>query len=452
MTRSLPETIAAIATPPGTGGVGIVRISGSRVPELARAILGQLPSPRQATYTHFRDRDGVPIDQGLAIYFQEPDSFTGEHVLELQGHGGPVVLDMLLARAVEAGGRIARPGEFSERAFLNGKLDLAQAEAIADLIGAASAAAARAALNSLQGTFSARVRAISEQLIALRVFLEAHLDFPDEELDLADEHPVLTGLNRIQEGLTVLKAESRQGQMLRDGMRIVLAGRPNAGKSSLLNLLSRRDAAIVSHMPGTTRDVLHTQIQIDGMPLHIIDTAGLRATSDEIEAEGVRRAQAAMQSADRVLLIIDDDNEEEGGIRALLQELPAGVPVTLVRNKVDVSGRSAGFVENGALGIAEVAMSAREGRGLDLLHEHLKRCMGFLPAGEGTFSARRRHLDALARCEAFLETVAPELQAHRNELAAEGLRLAHGALAEITGEFTSDDLLGRVFSTFCIGK
>jgi len=453
MKRPTPDTIAAIATPAGIGGVGMVRVSGAKAPELAKQILGRVPRAREACYVTFRHPAGEAIDQGVAIYFPEPRSFTGEHVLELHAHGGPVVLDMLLQAAFTAGARPARPGEFTERAFLNGKLDLAQAEAVADLIEAASSTAARAALNSLTGLFSDRIQEIVAGLVALRVQIEASLDFPEEELDLLADQSVRERLAELQEQLSRVIARSQQGRLLREGMTVVLAGRPNAGKSSLLNLLAERDAAIVSASPGTTRDVLREALQIDGLPLHVLDTAGLRETQDEIEAEGVRRAKQAMQSADRVLLMIDDAQEiEEGSIGNLLSELPEGVPVTLIRNKIDLSGRSAGFIATGASGIAEVAISAQDGSGLQALHDHLKQCMGYQPAGEGVFSARRRHLDALNRCADRLANVQVELGMRRIELVAEGLRQAQLALAEITGEFSSEDLLGRIFATFCIGK
>jgi len=452
MSRNDPDTIAAIATPAGIGGVGIVRLSGPRVPDIARALLGSIPPPRRARFTSFRNAAGRIVDQGLALYFPQPHSFTGEHVLELHGHGGPVVLDMLIQETLAAGARLARPGEFSERAFLNGKLDLTQAEAVADLIESASTEAARAALRSLQGVFSARVRAIGEMLTGLRVQIEAALDFPEEELDLLADQSLAAHAHTILDEVNALAAECRQGQLLRDGMTIALSGRPNAGKSSLLNLLARRDAAIVSASPGTTRDVLREPIQIDGLPLHVLDTAGLRETTDEVETEGVRRAREAMQSADRVLLVIDDSRENEGSIRTLLAELPDNVPVTLIRNKIDISGRAAGGIENAGFAVAEIALSALNGNGLNALHEHLKACMGYRPAGEGAFSARRRHLESLRRCAEQLAVVPPELAARRGELAADALRQAQQALGEITGEFTSDELLGRIFASFCIGK
>ncbi|MBS1235959.1 MAG: tRNA modification GTPase TrmE [Proteobacteria bacterium] len=445
------DTIAAVATPPGIGGVGIVRISGPSVPEIARALLGRLPAARHASFSRFRNAGGSTLDEGLALYFPAPHSFTGEHVLELHGHGGPVVLDLLLQAVLAHGARPARPGEFSERAFLNGKLDLAQAEAVADLIESASAEAVRAALRSLDGAFSQRVRAITEQLIELRLHIEATLDFPEEGVDFLSDKNLTSRAQQLTGQIDALRAATRQGQLLHDGMTVVLAGPPNAGKSSLLNALAQRDSAIVSPIPGTTRDVLRERIQIDGLPLHVLDTAGLRESENAIESEGVRRAHEAMQRADRVLLVIDDCEEEGSAVRALLMQLPDRARVTLVRNKIDVSGRAPGAVVS-TTDMPEFAISAQNGNGLDVLRNHLKECMGYQAAGEGTFSARRRHLDAIERARGHVDTALAQLAARRAELAAEELRQAQQALGEITGEFTSDDLLGRIFSSFCIGK
>jgi len=450
-TLSDRDTIAAIATPPGIGGIGIVRVSGPSVPKIACALLGHLPVARYAHFSRFRSVDGSTLDQGLALYFPSPHSFTGEHVLELHGHGGPVVLDTLLQAVFAHGARPAHPGEFSERAFLNGKLDLAQAEAVADLIESASVEAARAALRSLEGEFSKRVQAITDQLIALRLHIEAALDFPEEEINFLADENLSTQAQQLTDQINALRAATRQGQLLHDGMTVVLAGRPNAGKSSLLNALTQRDSAIVSAVPGTTRDVLRERIQIDGLPLHVLDTAGLRESTDAIESEGVRRAHAAMQRADRVLLVIDDSEEVESGVQALLAQLPGNVRVTLVRNKIDRSGRAPGLVALIA-GRAEMAISAQDGRGLDALRAHLKECMGFQVVGEGTFSARRRHLEAIESARVHLSAALVQLKVQRGELAAEELRHAQQALDEITGKFTSDDLLGRIFSSFCIGK
>jgi tRNA modification GTPase len=443
-------TIAAVATPPGRGGIGIVRVSGSATRHIAEGILGKLPKPRHASFADFLDTVGKPIDRGLAIFFPAPHSFTGEDVLELHGHGGPVVLDMLLSRVLELGARLARPGEFSERAFLNGKLDLAQAEAVADLIEAGSETAARSALRSLEGEFSQRVHALVEGLTRLRLYVEAAIDFPEEEIDFLADERVTQELDVLERDIGKLLASTRQGVLLHDGMTVVLAGPPNAGKSSLLNALAARDTAIVSAIPGTTRDVLRERIHIDGMPLHIVDTAGLRESRDEIESEGIRRAREQMARADRVLLVLDDS--AHGALPAeVLQHVPAKLPRSVIRNKIDLSGRAAGVTKNADA--TEIALSAKTGAGLDDLRRHLKECMGFQPAGEGSFMARRRHLDAIRRAQACLVQGQARLKESRaGELLAEELRLAQQALSEITGEFTPEDLLGRIFSSFCIGK
>jgi tRNA modification GTPase len=445
------DTIAAVATPPGRGGIGIVRVSGPAARRIAESLLGRLPRPRFATFAEFLGAAGQPIDQGLALFFPAPHSFTGEDVLELHGHGGPVVLDMVLDRALGLGARLARPGEFSERAFLNGKLDLAQAEAVADLIEAGSVSAARSALRSLEGEFSRRVHVLVEGLTRLRMFIEAAIDFPEEEgIDLLADARVLQELDVLETDIAQLLACTQQGVLLHDGMTVVLAGPPNAGKSSLLNALAQTESAIVSPIPGTTRDVLRERIHIDGMPLHIVDTAGLRASRDAIESEGIRRAREQMERADRILLVLDDD--ADAGVPAdALDLLPPRLPRTLIRNKIDLSGRDPGVAEGP--GVVEIALSARTGAGLDDLRRHLKECMGFQPAGEGAFIARRRHLDAIRRAQEHLARGKAQLkQSLAGELLAEDLRLAQQALSEITGEFTSDDLLGRIFSSFCIGK
>jgi tRNA modification GTPase len=445
------DTIAAVATPPGIGGVGIVRVSGRSVPDIARALLGLLPKARYAHFIRFRDRAGITLDKGLALYFPAPHSLTGEHVLELQGHGGAVVLDLIFQEVLSLGARPARPGEFSERAFLNGKIDLTQAEAVADLIESSSIEAARAALRSLEGVFSQRVQSLSEQLINLRLHIEAALDFPEEEIDFLADKKLINLAQHIADEIGALRASSIQGQLLHDGMTVVLAGRPNAGKSSLLNALAQRDSAIVSPVPGTTRDVIREHIQIDGLPIHVLDTAGLRTSTDTIESEGVLRAHEAMRRADRVLLVMDDSEESEESLRWLLAQIPKGIQVTVVRNKIDRSGRMPGHVITNS-GDAEIAICTLDGRGLDALRKHLKECMGYQTAGEGTFSARRRHHEAINRAAAHLEAARAQLNLQRGELAAEELRHAQLALDEITGKFTSDDLLGRIFSSFCIGK
>ena len=444
------DTIAAVATPPGRGGIGVVRVSGPATRAIAEALLGKLPPPRVATFARFRAADGAPIDEGLALYFPAPRSYTGEDVLELHGHGGPVVLDMLLARALGLGARQARPGEFTERAFFNGKLDLAQAEAVADLIDAGSQTAARAALRSLDGEFSRRVQALTEQLIQLRLHVEAAIDFPEEEIDFLADEKITAGITALENSLAQLLASAQQGQLLHDGMVVVLAGRPNAGKSSLLNALSATDAAIVSHIPGTTRDVLREFIQLDGMPLHIVDTAGLCTPRDEIEAEGIRRAQREMARADRILLVVDDADARPADEPGLLVQLPPELPRTVVHNKIDLTGRTPSVTE--AHGVTEVALSARTGAGLELLRRHLTACMGFHPAGEGAFTARRRHLDAIRRAQTHVAAAGDRARERAGELVAEELHQAQQALSEITGEFSSDDLLGRIFSSFCIGK
>ncbi|MFZ3155061.1 tRNA uridine-5-carboxymethylaminomethyl(34) synthesis GTPase MnmE [Pseudomonas sp.] len=450
------ETIAAVATAQGRGGVGIVRVSGPLAGTLAQAICQRELQPRYAHYgPFFADAEQV-LDEGLALYFPGPNSFTGEDVLELQGHGGPVVLDLLLRRCVQLGARLARPGEFSERAFLNDKLDLAQAEAIADLIEASSEQAARNALRSLQGEFSRRVHGLTERLISLRIYVEAAIDFPEEEIDfLADGH-VLSLLDGVRADLAGVLREAGQGALLRDGMTVVIAGRPNAGKSSLLNALAGREAAIVTEIAGTTRDVLREHIHIDGMPLHVVDTAGLRDTEDQVEKIGVERALKAIGEADRILLVVDATAPEADDPFALwpefLDQRPDPAKVTLIRNKADLSGESV-LLEVCNDGHITISLSAKSTEGLDLLREHLKACMGYEQTSESSFSARRRHLEALRQAATHLEHGHAQLTlAGAGELLAEDLRMAQQALGEITGAFSSDDLLGRIFSSFCIGK
>jgi tRNA modification GTPase len=444
------DTIAAIATPPGFGGVGVVRISGSGTRGIARAILGRVPAPRLATLSWFRDREGENLDQGLALFFPGPYSFTGEDVLELQGHGGPLVMDLLLRRLLELGARLARPGEFSERAFLNGKLDLAQAEAIADLIESGTETAARLAGRTLSGELSRRVHALVEELIHLRTFVEAALDFPDEEIDFIADSSVAADLENLLGRLDALQGGARQGCLVREGIQVVIAGPPNVGKSSLLNALSGTDAAIVTAVPGTTRDLLHREIQIDGLPLHIIDTAGLRHSDDLVEREGIRRARDQIEEADAILWLFDDSRAPDD-LEFDPAQLPRQVPLTLVRNKIDLSGRPPGRTQTWRG--TEIAISARDGTGLDALRAHLKQIAGYQETTEGAFLARRRHLDALGRAQDALRQARTALQATGSaELTAEDLRLAQQALGEITGEVTSDELLGRIFSSFCIGK
>lgn len=450
------DTIVAQATPPGRGGVGILRVSGKQASEVARQVLGKLPKPRYADYLPFLDGDGTILDQGIALYFPGPNSFTGEDVLELQGHGGPVILDLLLKRILSLSDiRIARPGEFSERAFLNDKLDLAQAEAIADLIDASSEQAARSAINSLQGVFSNRVHQLVEALTHLRIYVEAAIDFPDEEIDFLSDGKIEGQLNTVMAELDGVRQEARQGSLLREGMKVVIAGRPNAGKSSLLNALAGREAAIVTDIAGTTRDVLREHIHIDGMPLHIIDTAGLREASDEVERIGIERAWNEIEQADRVLFMVDgtttDATEPEQIWPEFMARLSASLPITVVRNKADLTGETLGISE--VNGHSLIRLSARTGEGVQALRDHLKESMGFTSNTEGGFLARRRHLEALEKAAEHLEQGMDQLVGARaGELLAEELRQAQLALSEITGEFTSDDLLGRIFSSFCIGK
>jgi tRNA modification GTPase len=446
------DTIVAAASPPGRGGVGIVRVSGPKTPEIAAVILGDLPPPRKARFTPFLDAQQQPIDVGLALFFPSPHSYTGEHVLELQGHGGPVVIENLIARILELGARRAGAGEFTQRAFLNDKLDLAQAEAIADLVDAGSRDAARAAMRSLQGEFSAMVQGVTEAVIDLRTYVEAAIDFPEEEVDFLADRDLTDRLIAVREHFDAVEASARQGRLLREGMTVVIAGRPNAGKSSLLNRLAGYDAAIVTAVPGTTRDILRERIDIDGMPLHVLDTAGLRQGGDAVEEEGIRRARAELARADRILFVLDAIEDPDA--TAFQQErsrLPADVPVTLVFNKCDLS---AGIpVSDTISGPPRVTISALNGSGLDVLRAHLKACMGFQTAEAGTVSARQRHVDALARGRQHVEEAHRQLTERRaGELVAEELRGAQQALGEITGDFSSDDLLGRIFSSFCIGK
>jgi tRNA modification GTPase len=445
------DTIAALATPPGRGGIGVIRVSGPLAATIAREILGELPRPRRAVLRPFRDADGRPLDTGLALYFAAPTSFTGEDVLELHGHGGPVVMDMLLARILQLGARIAEAGEFSRRAFLNDKLDLAQAEAIADLIDSGSVEAARAALRSMQGEFSIAVNSLTEAVTETRMHVEAAIDFPEEEIDFLADAALRARIDGAIELCAQIAAKARQGALLREGMTVVIAGRPNAGKSSLLNRLAGYDAAIVTAIPGTTRDVLRERIAIDGMPLHVADTAGLREEADVVEAEGIRRAHQEMTRADRILYVVDGQRgAEPGDVERELASLPTDVPVTVVINKIDLLAMTSRYEQSQP---PRLYVSAITGEGMDLLREHLKECMGFQGADAGTISARRRHLDALARADRHLQEARRQLLEQRaGELMAEELRQAQQALAEITGEFTSDDLLGRIFSSFCIGK
>ena len=450
MTRM--DTIVAAATPPGRGGVGIVRLSGPKVPEIGAVMLGELPPARRASFARFLDAQLEPIDAGLVLFFPAPHSYTGEHVLELQGHGGPVVMDLLVARAVELGARRAGPGEFTQRAFLNDKLDLTQAEAIADLIDAGSRDAARAAMRSLQGEFSAMVQGLTEAIIDLRTYVEAAIDFPEEELDFLADRELTDRLAAVKDHFNAVEQSARQGRLLREGMTVVIAGRPNAGKSSLLNRLAGYDAAIVTSIPGTTRDVLRERIHLDGMPLHVMDTAGLREGGDVVEEEGIRRAQAEMSRADRVLFVVDAIEDPGGSAyHEERQRLPNDVPVTLILNKCDMA--PALPLPDTLSGPPRIWLSALTGQGIDALRTHLKSCMGYHTLDAGTVSARARHLTALEKARGHVLEASRQLSERRaGELVAEELRQAQDCLSEITGEFTSDDLLGRIFSSFCIGK
>ena len=455
-TLSKIATIAAIATPTGRGGVGIIRISGDKVPVIAQRILGSLPTPRKATYKPFLDHKKQTIDDGVALYFPAPHSFTGEDVLELQGHGGQVVLDMLMRRCLELGATLAKPGEFSERAFLNNKLDLAQAEAISDLIDSSSEQAARSAIRSLQGEFSDKVNQLLKALIQLRMYVEAALDFPDEEIDFLADKAVTDKILAIRQQLSQLGDTAKQGSLLRDGMQLVIAGLPNAGKSSLLNALAGQETAIVTDIAGTTRDILRESINLDGMPLHIVDTAGLRESDDPVEKIGIQRAWDEIEKADLILLLMDAqtalENKSTSEEKRLLTDLPTHLPVLQVYNKIDLLNKS----EQSKVAEAQedaIAISAKYATGINELKESLKSRMGYQASSESTFIARRRHLQAIKETQEAVERGEIQLREfNAGELLAEELRIAQDALGKITGQFTPDDLLAEIFSSFCIGK
>jgi len=452
------ETIVAAATPPGRGGIAIVRLSGPLCTAIARAMLGELPPPRHATSSRFLAADGAALDEGLALYFPAPHSYTGEDVLELHGHGGALLVESLIARAVALGARRAQPGEFTLRAYLNEKLDLAQAEAVADLIDAGSEAAARAALRSLQGEFSARVRTLDEALAQLRAHVEATIDFPTDEIDYLADRALSERLASVREQCAALQATARQGRLLTEGLTVVIAGAPNAGKSTLLNRLAGHDAAIVTEIPGTTRDVLRERIQLEGVPLLLLDTAGLRDSADAIEAEGMRRARAAMEQADRVLFLVDAALDPDAArFEAERARIPAQVPVTLVFNKIDLLGVGVGAgkgpPQRGRADLPQLRISASSGAGLEELRRHLLEAAGYQSSDAGALSARRRHLEALALTARHLDNARHQCgAAGAGELVAEELRAAQRALGEITGTGTAEELLGRIFSAFCIGK
>ncbi len=459
------DTIVAIATAPGRGGVGIVRVSGPDSKAIAASITDSQLVPRYAHYGAFHEARSLSnnisdriIDYGITLFFPGPHSFTGEDVLELQAHGGPVILDCILSEIIKLGARLACPGEFSERAFLNNKIDLTQAEAIADLINSASLQAARNAVRSLEGQFSKKIASLVDAVIQLRVYVEAAIDFPEEEIDFLADGKVSSDLENILTQLNHVFSEAKQGTLVQEGMTVVIAGKPNAGKSSLLNALSGRDSAIVTAIEGTTRDVLREQIQIDGMPLHIIDTAGLRESPDIIEQEGIRRAWEEINKADRILLVVDSTVSQETDPAKLTDDLGQNISsklsslhnVTVIHNKADLSGQTIEIVEGDP---TLIKLSAKDNQGIELLRQHLKTCMGYSGAGEGGFTARRRHLDALVKAQEALYAGQQQLLSYgAGELLAEDLRYCQNALSEITGEFSSDDLLGKIFSSFCIGK
>jgi tRNA modification GTPase len=443
---STTDTIVARATPQGRGGVAIVRVSGPKVPAIATDLLTALPQPRRAEFAQFNDADAQAIDTGLAIFFPAPHSYTGEDVLELQCHGSPVICDLLLERICDLGARLAGPGEFSQRAFLNDKMDLTQAEAVADLIDSGSRAAARAASRSLQGDFAQLVNHLNDRVTELRVHVEAAMDFPEEEIDFLSDAKLLARLETLTEGFSKIETTVQQGCLLRDGVTVVIAGRPNAGKSSLLNALAGFDAAIVTNVAGTTRDLVREQIELNGLPVRIVDTAGLRATENAIEAEGVRRAQRELQTADHALVVVDAQTITEVQQAELLAEIPTGLPWTIVRNKIDLTGESAQTTAN------TLSISALTGTGIDELREHLMTQLGYV-AADGAMTARRRHLESLEKAQRhFAEARRVLLDTKAGELMAEELLQVQNALAEITGQFSSDDLLGEIFANFCIGK
>ena len=455
----MTDTIAAVSTPPGRGGIGIVRVSGPRAAEMAREVVGRLPEPRVATAARFLAGDGETLDSGIALWFPGPRSCTGEDTLELQGHGGPVVLDRVAGRVLSLGARPARPGEFTERAFLNGKLDLAQAEAVADLIDAATHEAARLARRSLDGALSERVHRAVSELVEIRTFIEGSLDFPDEEVPEPPEALLAGRLDRVRAEVSAARGSAARGNLLREGFGVVIAGRPNVGKSSLLNRLVGRERAIVTEAPGTTRDTLHEPVQVDGLPLRVVDTAGLRPTDDPVERIGIERTWAAVEEADAVLAVVDDRRGIEDADRAILGRVPERLPRVIVHNKIDLTGAAAGEREGrtgakgGAGGSFRIGLSAKTGEGVERLCARLKALAGYEPRAEGVFMARRRHLAALDDALAALDAAKRGRdEGVGSELVAEDLRLAQRALGEITGELTTDDLLGRIFASFCIGK
>jgi len=446
------DTIAAVATPPGRGGIGVVRISGPEAKSIAEQMVGPLPIARKMFHRRIEDSEGYVLDEGLVVFFPHPASFTGQDVVELHGHGGPVVCDLLLARTLELGARHARAGEFSQRAYLNDRMDLAQAEAVADLIDSTTTEAARAAVRSMIGEFSVHVHDLVTRLTELRIHVEAAIDFPEEEIDFLEDDALRVRLEDVRRKFDSLQAATRQGAILREGMTIVLAGKPNAGKSSLMNRLTGEETAIVTHLPGTTRDLLRERISIDGMPLHVIDTAGLRDDADVVEEEGIRRARREMAKADRVLVVADACDWSDGMLGEISRDLPDDVAMTLIRNKIDLVGEDSGECQTKD-GVRQISVSALTGEGIDILRTHLEDCVGFQTGETGALSARRRHLASLENARRHLDEGYRQLKEFKaGELMAEELRLAQQALGEITGEVSSDELLGRIFESFCIGK
>lgn len=440
---SFPDTIAALATPSGRGGIAVVRVSGPLITAIMQEVLGGLLTPRQACHLPFKNTDGSLLDEGVAIYFPQPNSFTGEDVLELHAHGSPVVIDLILQRLVSLGARLAGPGEFSQRAFLNDKMDLTQAEAIADLINASSKQAAVSALRSLQGEFANIIFTLNEKIIHLRTYIEAAIDFSDEEIDFLSDAKISLQLQYILAELKTVQDKATQGSFLRDGITAVIIGPPNVGKSTLLNVLAEKDIAIVTDIPGTTRDVIRDSILVDDLPIHILDTAGLRDTDDPVEQEGIRRTRAEIAKADIILHLSESENFFTDG------EIIEGSKTIFIRNKIDLNNESPSVKK---VDKTIVALSAKMNLGIDLLKQEIKSLVGFQNNAEGIFIARRRHLHALKQSEIYLQNALEQLKEKQGELVAEDLRLAHLALCEITGEFSSDDLLGRIFSSFCVGK
>lgn len=451
------ETIVALATPHGRGGIAVIRVSGSNIQRIVIQLLGRMPKKRYAEYLSFLSEDGSVIDEGLALYFPAPNSFTGEDVLELQGHGGPVIVDCLLRRVIQLGARLARPGEFTERAFLNSKVDLVQAEAISDLINAESEQAARAAMRSLQGDFSQRINQMRETLIGLRTWLEAAIDFADENIDFLKETEVVNKLHSILTDIREIKNLAKQGNLLQEGLSLAIVGQPNAGKSSLLNKLSAQESSIVTSFAGTTRDVIREKIQIEGLLLNVVDTAGLRITADEIEKEGIKRTLAEILKADLILWVVDHARTSIGDLKfwkeqqTFLKDIFTDKRIIIIRNKIDLKQEKASIDKE--MGFNVIKLSAKTGEGLTLLFDFLKKSAGYTISSEGNFSARRRHLEALKNTEVALCNGLIKLKEnHFPELLAEDLSIAQNCLGEITGQFTTNDLLGKIFSSFCIGK